>query len=160
MGNDMSWEQKCRISALRAACASQFESYGSEIDEQIATDHRLADPDEVMTRRILARAEMFRNALLSNGALDYTPEDVEASQTKQCVHCGEEIVEMKRGKLPHWRDLRGNVACKPGVSTLHTPVESPVKELCPGCGSSQREMPLLTQENGMQDFCHHKWHQL
>src|SRR4051812_7703962 len=48
----MTWEQKCAISALRAACASTFDREGLEPD------------DEMMTNRILNRADMFRSWLL------------------------------------------------------------------------------------------------
>lgn len=53
MGKEiMTWEQKCAISALRAACASTFDREGLEPD------------DEMMTNRILNRADMFRSWLL------------------------------------------------------------------------------------------------
>lgn len=72
MGNDMSWEQKCRISALRAACASVYDFDGQEV---ITYTPEQAHVDDQMTTRILRRAETFRVALLSDGALDYVPDD-------------------------------------------------------------------------------------
>lgn len=78
MGNDMTWEQKCRISALRAACASSFDE-GSE--------YRVTD--EEMTTRILARAEAFRVALLHDGPLDALPEPAGDATIKEvCPGCG------------------------------------------------------------------------
>jgi hypothetical protein len=85
MGNDMSWEQKCRISALRAACASQFTLHGVPAHLTMPSD---VESDEAMTRRILARAETFRIALLGDGALDYVPDDDEAPESNVCPGCG------------------------------------------------------------------------
>lgn len=54
MGKEMTWDQKCRISALRAACASTFDLEG------------LVPDDDEMTNRILARAEVFENWLITD----------------------------------------------------------------------------------------------
>lgn len=67
MGNDMTWEQKCRISALRAACASPYDPVFNA-EELMQPDYERIDKQYIA--RILTRAEMFRNALLHNGRLD------------------------------------------------------------------------------------------
>lgn len=57
--SDMTWEQKCRVSALRAACASPY----ADVEHE--------DSDDCTVRnRVLERAEVFRLALLSDGPLN------------------------------------------------------------------------------------------
>lgn len=86
MGNDMTWEQKCRISALRAACASQYDfRYVKDTDDVIGAQ---PESDEELTARILARAETFRIALLADGALDYEPGEEDLPESNVCPMCG------------------------------------------------------------------------
>jgi hypothetical protein len=152
MGNDMSWEQKCRISALRAACASVFPTpLGEDPDGE----------DEWWTRRILARAETFRIALMGDGALDYVPDDDEAPDatfTHSCIRCSEAIrLIREENQAERWEDVNGRVLCDPAGILMHTPVE-PISTHCPGCGSSHKL--LRGSIHGSDLTCEHKWHQL
>lgn len=55
MGTDINWEQKVRISALRAASATMYSLYD---------DDNAESTDDGMTDRIITRAERFKRYLL------------------------------------------------------------------------------------------------
>jgi hypothetical protein len=155
--NDMTWEQKCRISALRAACASQFTIFGVPTHLTMPPD---TEADEHMTKRILERAEAFRIALLSDGALNYMPSDDETSELqgiKNCVRCLKAISFYDEGN--RWFDKTGSALCDSKGILMHTPVE-PIGSHCPWCGSSRKKTALMVND-GMGDSlqCNHKWHQ-
>jgi tRNA(Ser,Leu) C12 N-acetylase TAN1 len=68
MGQDITWEQKARVSALRAACASPYvlvETVGVSADGVDITD--TAADDSRMTQRIIERAEEFLDWLKTAG---------------------------------------------------------------------------------------------
>jgi hypothetical protein len=88
-GKDMSWEQKCRISALRAACASAYDLRYMQAEGETPIN---SESDADVTERILARAETFRIALLGDGPLDSTREpaqrvEFKAVKTSVCANC-------------------------------------------------------------------------
>jgi hypothetical protein len=159
MGNDMTWEQKCRISALRAACASQFTLHGVPAHLTMPPD---VESDEAMTKRILARAETFRVALLSDGALDYVPDDDETpdvSFTHSCIRCSKAIrLIREENQAERWEDVNGRVLCDPAGILMHTPVE-PISTHCLGCGSSRKDTPLMINDGfGDSLQCNRAWH--
>ena len=162
MGNDLTWEQKCRISALRAACASSFD--WANTNERLDPEHY----DDAMTERILARAEAFRIALLAGGALDYTPDDDEATRDAQsksgavanCTRCLRAITWLQPpGFEGRWIDSEGISMCHNNDRSYGDHTIEPVQQLCPGCGSSRKDTPLMIND-GMGDSlqCNHRWH--
>jgi len=169
----MTWEQKCRISALRAACASQFTIYGTPAHLTAAPPD--GESDEAMTTRILQRAETFRNALLADGALDYTLDDDEPSETIEgtvanCTRCLRAVTWFQPPEFQgRWIDANGISTCRnAGVISPHTVEPIPheaVRELCPGCGSNNRLIRQLVTSfsdapHDERGKCTHVWHQL
>jgi hypothetical protein len=153
MGNDMSWEQKCRISALRAACASPLDMYMSTTDEEV-------------TKRIVRRAETFRIALMGDGALDYVPDDDEGPDvrtfTHTCIRCTKAIrLVREKNQAERWEDVDGRELCSPAGIIMHTPVE-PIGTHCPGCGSSRKDkfgmVPGMIGTRSTVIPCTNSWH--
>jgi hypothetical protein len=180
MGNDMSWEQKCRISALRAACASV---YPYAVPDAI---HDEGELDNRLTTRILARAETFRNALLHNGRLDDVDSFIERvsgsthhvfteEYVGTCKHCltAIQLLNPFNDETARWIDRNGWSQChNKHEGKKHEPEledeshrvdpEFPLIEVCPGCGSSSRKVRKLTESdftNGLKNqYCSHEWH--
>lgn len=167
MSNDMTWEQKCRISALRAACASPYDHPTGISDEST---------DDIVTKRILTRAEAFRVALLSDDALDVQYDNVEALGLKStpsplneqvyigtCKHCLTSIQLFEPfNDAARWIDANGYSQCANKQSQEHEPEleptvgAEPLGTHCPECGASTtRPNPLKLED---KSICRNQWH--
>lgn len=169
MGNDMTWEQKCRISALRAACASPYDHPTGISDEST---------DDIVTKHILARAELFRVALLGDNALDdcyhgqeaLGPKSTPSSLNEQvyigtCKHCltAIQLFNPFNDEAARWVDRHGYSRCENKQMQVHEPEleeqvpigAEPLGMHCPECGASSREMPLQLED---KSTCHNEWH--
>jgi len=70
MGKEISWDEKVRVSALRAACASTYEDPYDPV--MVRTNgpfdySSFSEFDGRMTERILERAAIFERWLVRNG---------------------------------------------------------------------------------------------
>lgn len=168
---DMSWQQKCRISALRAACASSYDLRYVQAEGETLIN---SESDEDVTKRILARAESFRVALLGDGALDARYHGQEAlgpeynaGDAATCIHCMTAIhliylVDMGVNKYQRWVDRHGYSSCRNLGVQFHTPDQEPPPEsnVCPGCGSKSKSVHRATVvlPSAPTLYCDHKWH--
>lgn len=132
MSNDMTWEQKCRISALRAACASAYDLRYTQAEGETLIN---SESDEDVSRRILARAETFRVALLGDGPLDDRYHSQESLGPKSdmkyqqfigtCKHCltAIQLIDPFNDETARWIDNCGLSLCgqKPGSTQVHEP---------------------------------------
>jgi rubredoxin len=172
VGNDMTWEQKCRISALRAACASQFTIYGTPVHLSTPPD---GETDEHMTTRILQRAEVFREALLRDGTLDGSVGEIQEESTPSpvneqvyigtCKHCLTAIQLFEPfNDGARWIDANGYSQCAGKQVREHEPElekQVPESNVCPGCGSSSKKVRKIVASvpSAPDLYCNGPWHQ-
>jgi hypothetical protein len=89
MTKDIMWDEKVRVSALRAACASEYESESEFVTADDGPESKWApETDERRTERILLRAACFERWLTRGALGDHVEAESEEPPTRMKSYFG------------------------------------------------------------------------